>query len=53
MVRGERLSDLVGNVSFAEMMFLLLSGRRPDPAQARVLDALLVASMEHGARRRR
>lgn len=48
VVRGERLSDLVGNVSFAEMMFLLLSGRRPDPAQARVLDALLVASMEHG-----
>ena len=48
MVRGERLSDLVGSVSFAEMMFLLLSGRRPDRAQARVLDALLVASMEHG-----
>lgn len=48
VVRGERLSDLVGNVSFAEMMFLLLSGRRPERAQARVLDALLVASMEHG-----
>lgn len=48
VVRGEKLSDLVGKVGFAEMMFLLLSGQRPDRAQARVLDALLVASMEHG-----
>lgn len=48
IVRGHRLSDLVGRVSFAEMMFLMLRGVLPTPAQARVLDALLVASMEHG-----
>jgi citrate synthase len=48
LVRGEKLSKLIGQVSFAEMMFLLLQGRRPTPAQARVLDALLVAGMEHG-----
>lgn len=48
MVRGQPLSQLIGKVSFAEMMFLMLAGRLPSPAQARVLDALLVASMEHG-----
>ena len=48
MVRGQPLSQLIGKVSFAEMMFLMLTGSRPSPAQARVLDALLVASMEHG-----
>lgn len=48
MVRGQPLSQLIGKVSFAEMMFLMLTGSLPSPAQARVLDALLVASMEHG-----
>ena len=48
MVRGQPLSQLIGKVSFAEMMFLMLAGRLPTPPQARVLDALLVASMEHG-----
>lgn len=48
IVRGHRLSELIGNVSFAEMMFLLLQGKLPTPSQARVLDALLVASVEHG-----
>ncbi len=48
MVRGLPLSQLIGKTSFAEMMFLMLRGNMPTPAQARVLDALLVASMEHG-----
>ncbi len=48
IVRGHRLSDLVGKVSFAEMMFLLIKGALPTKPQARVLDALLVASVEHG-----
>lgn len=48
VVRGHRLSELVGRASFAETMFLMLQGRLPTPGQARVLDALLVASIEHG-----
>ena len=48
VVRGQRLTDLIGTASFAEMMFLLLQGRLPTPAEARTLDALLVASIEHG-----
>ena len=48
VVRGQRMSDLIGTVTFAEMMFLMLQGRLPTRAQARTLDALLVASIEHG-----
>ena len=48
IVRGHRMSDLIGRLSFAEMMFLMLQGRMPSRPQARTLDALLVASIEHG-----
>jgi citrate synthase len=48
VVRGHRMSELIGNISFAGMMFLMLQGKLPTPAQTRVLDALLVASIEHG-----
>lgn len=48
IVRGHRLSDLIGKLSFSEMTFLMLQGTLPTPAQTRVLDALMVASMEHG-----
>jgi citrate synthase len=48
IVRGHKLSDLIGRITFAEAMFLMLQGRLPTKQQARVLDALLVASIEHG-----
>ena len=48
IIRGHWLDDLIGNVSFAEVMFLMLRGDLPTKAEARVLDALLVASVEHG-----
>jgi len=48
IVRGHRLDDLMDELSFAGMMFLMLNGNKPTQAQARVLEALLVASVEHG-----
>jgi citrate synthase len=48
IIREHRLSDLVGKVTFTEMMFLILKGELPSKGQAKVLDALLSASMEHG-----
>lgn len=47
-IRGHRLDNLVGKVSFAAMMCLMVRGSLPSLAEERVLDALLVASMEHG-----
>lgn len=47
IIRGERMSELIGNASFAEMMYLVLSGKRATPGQAKVLEALLVSVMDH------
>jgi citrate synthase len=49
VVRGEDLCrDLIGRCSFVDYFFLLVTGRRPDAAASRVLDATLVAIAEHG-----
>jgi citrate synthase len=48
-VRGASLVDeLIGKLSFTEMMYFQLMGERATPAQAKVLDAVLVTLMEHG-----
>jgi len=48
-VRGASLVDeLIGRLSFTEMMYFQLLGVRPTPAQTRILDAVLVTLMEHG-----
>ncbi|MFP3581501.1 citrate/2-methylcitrate synthase [Arthrobacter sp. SIMBA_036] len=47
IVRGERMSELIGNASFAEVTYLILSGKRATKGQARVLEALLVSVMDH------
>ena len=49
VVRGFDLcKDLIGSVSFTEHFWLLVTGQRATPSQARVLDACLVAIAEHG-----
>ena len=48
-VRGASLVDeLIGKLSFTEMMYFQLMGVRPTPAQTKILDAVLVTLMEHG-----
>lgn len=48
-VRGENLvDDLIGQISFTDMIFLHLMGERPSRAQTAILDAVLVTLMEHG-----
>ena len=49
LVRGRNLvSELVGQVSFTDHFWLLLTGTLPSGAQRRMLDATLVAIAEHG-----
>ena len=38
----------IGKLTFTEMMYFQLLGKRPDAAQTRILDAVLVTLMEHG-----
>jgi citrate synthase len=48
-VRGRNLTqELMGKVSFTELMWLLVTGAMPSGAQRTVLDATLVAIAEHG-----
>jgi citrate synthase len=48
LLRGYRLDELIGRLSFAETIFLVLKGELPSPTEARVLEAILVASVDHG-----
>ncbi len=48
-VRGKDLvNDLMGKLSFSEMILLQLTGSAPSRMQATILDAVLVTIMEHG-----
>ena len=48
-IHGLDLADeLIGKIGFAEMVYLLTSGRRPSSAVATMLDAILVTLSEHG-----
>jgi citrate synthase len=48
-IRGKDLvADLMGKVSFTELMLLQLTGKTPTAAQVTILDAVLVTIMEHG-----
>ncbi len=48
-VRGRNLAtELMGQVSFSEMAFLLTADRIPSPGETRLFDAALVALADHG-----
>jgi len=48
-IRDKSLVDeLMGRVSFTEMMFFQIMKRMPYKAESRILDAVLVTLMEHG-----
>ncbi|PZH20283.1 citryl-CoA lyase [Streptomyces sp. NTH33] len=47
-LRGYPVESLIGEVSFAEMIWLMLRGELPAPHQARLLEMTLVAAVDHG-----
>ncbi|WP_241483991.1 citryl-CoA lyase [Ruegeria sp. ANG-R] len=46
--RGNAIEDLIGNVSFPQMIWLMVRGNLPSDAQARLFEAALVAGVDHG-----
>jgi len=48
-VRGYDIADLMGNTSFGAAVHLILTGELPSAPIARLMDAVLVASIDHGA----
>lgn len=47
-LRGQPIQDLIGTLSFAEMIWLMVRGDSPTPAQARLFEAALVSAVDHG-----
>jgi citrate synthase len=47
-LRGLPVQDLIGQVDLTSMIWLMVRGRIPTPAQARLLQAALVAGVDHG-----
>jgi citrate synthase len=47
-IRGYPIQDLIGELSFAQMIWLMLRGEIPQHAQAKLLEAALVAAVDHG-----
>jgi succinyl-CoA synthetase alpha subunit len=49
MVRGYDIAQLMGKTSFGAAVYLILKGEMPDEKTARLMDAILVSSIDHGA----
>ena len=48
-VRGYDIAELMGRVSFGAAVYLILTAELPSLAVARLMDAILVSSIDHGA----
>src|SRR5215471_14157120 len=48
LIRGFPLDEMMGRLSFAEAVYLLLMGELPTPAIGRMFNAILVSSIDHG-----
>jgi len=48
LVRGYHLDELMGRLSFADAVYLLLMGELPTSAIGRMLNAILVSVIDHG-----
>src|SRR5437867_3455654 len=48
-VRGYDIAELMGRVSFGAAVYLILTGELPSPAIGKLMDGILVSSIDHGA----
>jgi citryl-CoA lyase len=49
VIRGYHVDELMGRLGFAEAIYLLLAGELPTPAIGKMVGAILVSSVDHGA----
>jgi citrate synthase len=48
LIRGYPVDEMMGRLGFAEAVYLLLMGELPTPTIGRMLNAVLVSSLDHG-----
>jgi len=49
LLRGYAVDGLMGKANFAQAVYLLLKGEFPSPEVGKLIDAVLVSSIDHGA----
>ena len=47
-LRGYPVQDVIGRYGFVQVVWLMLRGELPEPAQARMLESAMVAGVDHG-----
>lgn len=47
-IRGYAVDEMMGRLSFADAVYLLLMGELPTPAIGRMLNAVLISTIDHG-----
>lgn len=47
-VRGKRIDELMGTASYAQMVYLLLKGEMPSENVGKMIETILVSSVDHG-----
>lgn len=47
-IKGYDIVELMGRKSFADVVYLILKGELPSEAEARMMDAILTSSVDHG-----
>ena len=48
VTKGYRQEDLIGNIPYASVVYLLLKGELPSKEYSRMMDAILTACIDHG-----
>ena len=48
VTRGYRQEDLIGNIPFSHVVYLLLKGELPTKEHGKMIDAILTACIDHG-----
>lgn len=48
LIRGYAVDELMGRLTFADAVYLLLMGELPTPAIGRMLNAVLISTVDHG-----
>ncbi len=48
-LRGYRIDELMGRVTFGQAVYLALKGDLPSPEVGKLMDTMLVSSLDHGA----
>ncbi|MFS0559753.1 citryl-CoA lyase [Terribacillus sp. 179-K 1B1 HS] len=50
ILRGKEVEDLIGNITYSQMLYFLLTGKELTDQQAKLFESVLVAGADHGPR---